>query len=351
MRKIFLSILLVAIIVAISTQAFAFSQSSEKLYNGIDVSEWQGNIDFGKIARAGIEVVYIRASEGRGYVDPYFRENYEKAKANGLRTGFYHFLTATNEAEAKEEAEFFVSNIKGLEPDCRLAMDFEVFDGLDVSTINEISRVFLETVEKLSGKECVIYSDAYNARTVFSKELAEDYPIWVADYFVEEPESNGKWKFWVGFQYSDRGRVNGIDGNVDRDYFTNGVFLNNVSQIPKDTVTDKNQEFKYIRVSRGETLSGIAIKYNTSYQYLARINSIANPNLIYVGQELRVPMLSDYKIHDTSHRLYIVRRGNTLTQIAREYGVTIENIVELNGIANPNLIYIGETLRIPTINN
>lgn len=351
MRKIFLSILLVAIIVAISTQAFAFSQSSEKLYNGIDVSEWQGNIDFGEVARAGIEVVYIRASEGRGYVDPYFRENYEKAKANGLRTGFYHFLTATNVAEAKEEAEFFVSNIKGLEPDCRLAMDFEVFNGLDVSTINEISRVFLETVEKLSGKECVIYSDAYNARTVFSKELAEDYPIWVADYFVEEPESNGKWKFWVGFQYSDRGRVNGIDENVDRDYFTNGVFLNNVSQIPKDTVTDKNQEFKYIRVSRGETLSGIAIKYNTSYQYLARINSIANPNLIYVGQELKVPVLADYNIHDTSHRLYIVRRGNTLTQIAREYGVTIENIVELNGIANPNLIYIGETLRIPTINN
>lgn len=350
MRKIFLSILLVAIIVAISTQAFAFSQSSEKLYNGIDVSEWQGNIDFGEVARAGIEVVYIRASEGRGYVDPYFRENYEKAKANGLRTGFYHFLTATNEAEAKEEAEFFVSNIKGLEPDCRLAMDFEVFDGLSVSAINEISKVFLETVEKLSGKDCVIYSDAYNAREVFSKELADDYPIWVADYFVEEPESNGKWKFWVGFQYSDRGRINGIDGNVDRDYFTNGVFLNNVSQIPKDTVTDKNQEFKYIRVNRGETLSGIAIKYNTSYQYLARINSIANPNLIYVGQGLRVPALNDYKIHDTSHRLYIVRRGNTLTQIAREYGVTIENIVELNSIANPNLIYVGETLRIPTIN-
>ena len=61
-------------------------------------------------------------------------------------------------------------------------------------------------------------------------------------------------------------------------------------------------------------------------------------------------MLSDYKIHDTSHRLYIVRRGNTLTQIAREYGVTIESIVELNDIANPNLIYVGETLRIPTIN-
>ena len=146
MRKIFLSILLVAIIVAISTQTFAFSQSSEKLYNGIDVSEWQGNIDFGEVARAGIEVVYIRASEGRGYVDPYFRENYEKAKVNGLRTGFYHFLTAKNEAEAKEEAEFFVSNIKGLEPDCRLAMDFEVFGNLTKTEITSIE----DSIQKIS---------------------------------------------------------------------------------------------------------------------------------------------------------------------------------------------------------
>lgn len=351
MKKIFFSILLAVIVITIGTSIFAFSQSSEKLYNGIDVSEWQGNIDFGEVARAGIEVVYIRTSEGTNYVDPYFRENYEKAKANGIRVGFYHFLTATSVAEAGEEAEFFVNNIKGLEPNCRLAMDFEVFDGLSVSEINEISRAFLETVEKLSQKECVIYSDAYNARTVFSKELAKDYPIWVADYFVEEPESNGKWNSWVGFQYSDRGKINGINGNVDRDYFTNGVFLNDTSEISKDAVAHKNQSFKYIKVTRGETLSGIAIKYNTSYKYLAKINSIPNPNLIYVGQRLKVPILDNHEIHDTSHRLYIVRRGNTLTQIAKEYGVSIESIVELNNIVNPNLIYIGETLRIPTIND
>ena len=132
---------------------------------------------------------------------------------------------------------------------------------------------------------------------------------------------------------------------------TNGVFLNDTSEISKDAVADKNQSFKYIKVTRGETLSEIAIKYNTSYKYLAKINSIPNPNLIYIGQKLKVPILDDHKIHDTSHRLYIVRKGNTLTQIAKEYGVSIESIVELNNIVNPNLIYIGETLRIPTINN
>lgn len=350
MKRIFLSIILIAITVTISIPIFAFPPSDERVYKGIDVSEWQGNIDFTEVARDGIEVVYIRASEGTDYVDPYFRENYEKAKANGLRTGFYHFLTATNVEEAIEEAEFFVSNIKGLEPECKLAMDFEVFNGLGVDEINEISIAFLERVEELSKKECVIYSDAYNAREVFSEELAEKYPIWVADYFVEEPESNGKWDTWVGFQYTDRGRVNGIEDYVDRDEFTGGIFLNNTSKIPEDTTQDVGQEFEYITVRRGNTLSEIAIRYNTSYEYLARINSIVNPNLIYVGQRIKVPVLTNNEIHDTSHRLYIVIRGNTLTQIAREYGVTIESIVELNDIRNPNLIYVGEVLRIRTIN-
>ena len=350
-NKILISILLVlAIVVSVNMSVFAFEPSNDRLYDGIDVSEWQGEIDFEEVARSGVEVVYIRASEGTGYVDPYFRENYEKAKENGLRTGFYHFLTATTVEEAEREAEFFVSNIKGLEPDCRLAMDFEVFDGLGVDEINDISREFLETVEKLSGKECVIYSDASNARTIFSKELADKYPIWVADYFVEEPADNGKWETWVGFQYTDRGQINGIDGNVDRDYFTEGIFLSDTSSIPTDTIDDKEQEFKYITVKRGETLSRIAEEYNTSYQYLAKINDIANPNIIYVGENLKVPVLENNKISDTSHRLYIVRRGNTLTGISREYDISIESIVELNDIKNPNLIYVGEVLRIPTIN-
>ena len=90
---------------------------------------------------------------------------------------------------------------------------------------------------------------------------------------------------------------------------------------------------------------------DTSYQYLARINNIPNPNLIYVGQRIEVPNnLETTDINDTSHKLYIVRRGNTLTQIAAEYGVTIESIVRLNEIANPNLIFTGQILRIPTIN-
>lgn len=351
-RRLLISILALAVIVlSVAIPVFAFPPSSDDIFDGIDVSEWQGRINYEEVAKSGVKVVYIRASEGTNYIDPYFRENYEQAKANGLKTGFYHYVTARSTEEAREEARFFVSNIKGTEPDCKLAMDFEVFGNLSKSEINEISKVFLETVQLLSNKECVIYSDAYNARETFDEELSKKYPIWVADYFVEEPANNGKWPFWVGFQYSDRGRIDGIDGSVDRDKFTSGILLNDTSKIPIDTTEDTKQAFEIITVRRGNTLSEIARKYNTSYEYLARINDIRNPNIIFVGERLKVPTFDHDRIHDTSHRLHIVQRGDTLTQIAREYDVTVEDIVELNDIRNPNLIYVGEVLRINTINN
>lgn len=348
-KKIFSIILLIVILMSM-IPVFAFPPSDEKIYQGIDVSEWQGRINFKEVAESGIEVVYIRASEGTSYIDPYFMDNYRGAKENGIRVGFYHFLTATTTEEAEREAKFFVSNIKGLEPDCKLAMDFEVFNGLGREEINRISKVFLEKVEELSGKECVIYSDASNARDVFDEELAKKYPIWVADYFVDEPANNGKWDSWVGFQYSDKGRIKGISGNVDRDRFTGGIFLSDTSSIPNDTTSNPEQNFKEIVIKRGDTLSKIAKEYNTSYQYLAKINNISNPNRIYVGEKIKVPVLEDEKIHDTSHRLYIVKRGDTLTKIAREYRLTVKEIVELNDISNPNRIYVGEILRVSTIN-
>ena len=333
-----------------SFEVQAFPASSGTQYDGIDVSEWQGEIDFSGVKEAGIEIVYIRASEGNGYKDPYYLRNYEGAKDNGIKVGFYHYLTARTEAEALEQAKFFVSILKGLQVDCRLAMDFESFGELSRQEINNISKVFLDEVKRLSGKETVVYSDAYNARFTFDEELAEQYPIWVADYDVREP-GDGNWSTWVGFQYSDRGRIDGIEGNVDRDYFTSGILLSDNSSVPTDTTSEPEENTREIIVMRGDTLSQIAAEYNTSYQYLARINNIPNPNLIYVGQRIEVPNnLETTDINDASHKLYIVQRGDTLTAISQEFDVSIVSIVELNDIANPNLIFAGEILRIPAIN-
>ena len=138
---------------------YALTPSSEEQYQGIDVSDWQGYIDYSRVKSSGIEIVYIKSSQGSNIKDPYFDINYENAKANGLRVGFYHFLTATNATEAEQQARFFASVISGKTPDCKLAMDYEVFGGVSVGEINNIAQIFLESVKRLTNKEVIIYSD------------------------------------------------------------------------------------------------------------------------------------------------------------------------------------------------
>ena len=183
--KLLITIMLTFII--LPNYIYALSPSSNLIYEGIDISQWQGTIDFSKVRQDGIQVVYIKASEGTGYVDPYFRKNYNEAKENGLSVGFYHYLTARNEEEAILEAEHFTNVIAGTTPDCKLAMDFESFGNLNNEQINNLAFIFLRKVQELTGREMIIYSDTYNARNVFSYDIAEQYPLWIAEYGVEVP--------------------------------------------------------------------------------------------------------------------------------------------------------------------
>lgn len=332
---------------------YAFSPSSDTIYEGIDVSGWQGNINYAEVRNSGIQIVYMKASEGSSFVDPYFNQNYENAKANNLRVGFYHYLTARSVEEAIREANFFVSTISGKVPDCRLAMDFESFGSLNTEEINQIGLAFMRTVENLSGKEMVIYSDTSNASYRFGGELT-NYPLWVAQYEVYEPTPNGNWSTWVGWQYSDAGEIPGISGYVDRDKFTDGILLNSSSEIPLPDNTNKPVAggTTTITVQRGDTLSRLALEYNTTVARLVELNNIANPNLIYTGQTLIVP--SGETLQDTDgnsssgQTIYIVKSGDTLNQIAASFGTTARAIAVENGIRNINLIYVGQRLIIPT---
>ncbi len=332
---------------------YAFGPSSPTIYQGIDVSGWQENINYTQVAESGIQIVYMKASEGSNFVDPYFEQNYTNAKANGLKVGFYHYLTARSQQEAVVEANFFVSTIAGKMPDCRLAMDFESFGSLSIEEINQIGLTFVRTVENLSGKEVVIYSDTSNASSVFGGELTS-YPLWVAQYEVEEPTPNGNWDSWVGWQYTDLGEIEGINGYVDRDEFTEEIFLNTSSEIPLPENTNKPTAGKTMEIiiQRGDTLTELAIKYNTTVARLVEMNNIANPNLIYAGATLIVPSgetAMDSDGNSTSGQtIYIVQRGDTLDQIAAEFGTTAIAIAKENNIRNINLIYVGQRLIIPT---
>lgn len=212
------------VFVAFGSAVLAFGPSSNQIYEGIDVSEWQGDIDFEKVKEDGIKIVYIRAGQGFSYEDAKFERNYEEAKKYDLKVGVYHYVTARNEEQAKEQASFFVSLISRKEIDCKIAMDFEYFPELSKEEINKIAITFLKEVERLSGKEAIVYSDAYNANNTFKGEVTK-YPLWIAQYGVSEPQNEGNWKNWEGFQYTDKGRVSGIRGNVDKDRYTRRYFI------------------------------------------------------------------------------------------------------------------------------
>lgn len=109
-------------------------------------------------------------------------------------------------------------------------------------------------------------------------------------------------------------------------------------QEPNDP--EENNQYINYTVQKGDTLSGIAIRYNTTYQELARINNISNPNLIYAGQVIKVPN------NEVNVIEYIVQPGDNLSYIASRYGTTSQRLAQINNISNPNLIYPGQIIKI-----
>lgn len=331
----------------------AFGPSSSNTYQGIDISSWQRYVNFYDVKNSGIEIVYIKSSEGTTYIDPYFETNYKNAKANGLKVGFYHYVIARTTSEARAEATFFAKVVSGKQADCKLAMDFENFGNLSVYQINEISKTFLQTLQSITKTTPIIYSNAYSARTIFSSSLTS-YPLWVANYGVSSPRSNGKWNYWAGWQYTSTGRVNGISGNVDRNIFTSDIFIDNSFPLPAPSTSDTSSSSNTITytIKKGDTLSHIAVKYGTTVNSIDSLNPfIKNPNLIYPGQILTIKTTSSGNSNTSSNykntTTYTVKRGDTLSHIALRYGTTVNSIVSLNPfIKNSNLIYPGQILTI-----
>ena len=219
--------------------ALAIGPVSGEQMRGMDVSVYQGNVDFADAKADGIEAVYIRAGYGETGVDAYYRQHYEGASAAGLKVGFYHYMDAVTEEGARRQAAHFAALIRDLPADCRPVMDFETFGGMD---------------------------------------REEERPV---------PEE--VWRY---------------------------------------------------RVRPGDTLWALARRYGTTVGAIARLNALADPNLIYVGEELKLPGRAQ-------ERTYTVRAGDTLWGISRRYGTTVAELAGLNGIRNPDLIYPGQVLRLP----
>ncbi len=187
---------------------------------GIDVSKYNKDIDWEKVKSSGIEYAIIRmgyrgSSTGALVEDPYYEKNIQGAKAAGLMTGIYFFTQALNETEAVEEASMVESLISASDLDLPVFLDVESSggraDGLDKDTRTANIRAFIETLKK-DGYRAGLYANKRWLTACINAEELTDCPIWLAQYKVRRPTYEGKYDAW---QYSSKGQVEGITGNVD----------------------------------------------------------------------------------------------------------------------------------------
>ena len=212
--------LLISFLMIISLMyAFYLAPSSAgSVVYGVDVSHWQGTINWNSVYSAGYRFAFVKASEGVSYQDPNFVTNMANAKAAGLYVGAYHFARPDNNAP-ETEADHFVdvagSYIKNgyLRP----VLDLETGTSLGWSALSDWANRWLQRVQALTGVEPIIYVNSYYANHLAS--YLASYDLWIAHYTTASQPNTGIWSTWAFWQYTDSGSVPGISGNVDLNKF------------------------------------------------------------------------------------------------------------------------------------
>jgi lysozyme len=179
---------------------------------GIDVSHYQGRIDWRAVEADGVGFAYVKATEGGTFVDPAFARNWAAAGETRIVRGAYHRFRARRDGAA--QARHFLSVVSLRDGDLPPVLDVEATDGVgDARLVREV-RAWLAEVERRTGKRPIVYTKP-GFRRVHLGTALDDYPLWIAEYDVDSPSVDG-WHFW---QHSERGRVAGIANAVDLDRF------------------------------------------------------------------------------------------------------------------------------------
>ena len=193
--------------------------------HGIDISHYQGEIDWEKLKNNGmiekcpVRFVMIKATEGSSKIDENFIDNFYNAREYGFIRGAYHFYSVYSPAEA--QARYFIKNVKLEAGDLPPVLDVE--HKPKNQTDEEFKKsilTWLDIVEEECGVKPIIYTYYKFKMKYLSDKVFDDYPYWIAHYYVDKVEYNGQWKFW---QHTDCGKLPGISGYVDFNIY-NGSF-------------------------------------------------------------------------------------------------------------------------------
>lgn len=310
----------------------------------IDVSSYQPDtVDFFTAAKnQGAQGVVVKLTEGSedgsAYVNPKSEGQIRNATAAGLRVSCYHFARYTSDDDARNEARFFAKIAKqyGVKSDTVMIDDAEVKSATDYQSA---SLAFLDELGQLGYTNSGIYS----MKSFFTGGTLDSHAfklVWIAGYGVTDLGIDNA----AAWQFSDAG-IMGIDSSYDfNGAFTTGEVTGSVPSAPVPAPAPVeipgHPATGTYTVQPGDTLSGIAGQFGTTWQNLAALNSLGNPNLLQVGQVLKVTGSA------SPENTYYVQAGDTLSGIAAKFGTTVSDLVAKNGIANPNVIFVGQKIVI-----
>ena len=183
---------------------------------GIDISKWQGNVDFQKLKEANVEFVMIRLGYQTGFgkeivLDKYYEQNIKLANKYGIKAGVYFYSYAKNTNDAKKQAEFVKKHIKNYKIDMPIAFDFEDWKNIELAKlsiydINKNAKTFLDEIKK-DGYQVLNYGSKYYLENIWDI----DYPTWLAHYTGKTNYSKD-YKMW---QLTENGLISGVQGFVD----------------------------------------------------------------------------------------------------------------------------------------
>lgn len=189
--------------------------------HGIDVSRYQGKIDWKSVAgtEAGdvrIQFAFIKATEGMQLVDPYFKRNWNESKAHGVLRGAYHYFKPHINGEV--QGRLFLRTVKPEAGDLLPVVDVEEIGRLAPAELRKRLAACLQVIEEAVGVKPIIYT-GLSFYEDYLKGYYDDYPFWIAHYYHARPrlQDDLNWFFW---QHSDRGRLEGIEHVVDFNVFS-----------------------------------------------------------------------------------------------------------------------------------
>ncbi|MCP4441123.1 MAG: hypothetical protein GY810_19535 [Aureispira sp.] len=218
MRFFCKTVLAMAVLCCIQA-TFPGPQTSDYAIHGIDVSHHQNYINWDLVKNENIFFVFMKATEGRSFKDKRFNQNWAGAKRAGLRRGAYHFFSFHR--TGKEQVNNYIESVSLSPNDLPPVIDLEYGSYSEknrpkASVVVKELRYMLEKFHQHYGKRPILYC-TYNCYNLYVKGIFDEYFVWIRDTKNSKPQlPNKQWLFW---QYSAKGRISGIQGNVDMNVF------------------------------------------------------------------------------------------------------------------------------------